>query len=135
MPPTSPTTSIVRAGFNADMQPVPVKGNPNITKIVHHENFQGGYLVGLSVATHAAGEECGKHNHRGAVEQFFVLEGFGVITIDGVEHKVQPGDSVLVPVGATHNVTAAPFAPFAVQCMLVIAPGHEDDPTPWAPTS
>lgn len=135
MPPTNPTAAIVCAGFSQEMRPVPVKGNPNITKVVHHQNRQGGYLIGLSVATHAAGEECGEHNHRGAVEQFFVLDGLGIITVDGVEHKVQPHDSVLVPAGAMHNVAAAPFGPLVIQCMTVVAPGHEHDSQPWLPTS
>jgi mannose-6-phosphate isomerase-like protein (cupin superfamily) len=122
---------------------VPARGNSKITKVVHHQNFQGGYIVGLSVATHEPDTACGEHDHRGAIEQFFVLDGFGIITVDGVEHHVEAGDSVLVPAGVMHNVAAAPTDtknrpydwPFTVQCMLVVAPGHEDDPKPWEPTS
>lgn len=146
MPPTSPTIPVIRTGMKStDVEPVPVKGNPNITKLVHYENFAGGYLVGMSIASHQPGEACGEHSHRGAIEQFYVLGGYGIITIDGEKHYVQTGDSVLVPAGAVHDVQAAPredselntisTSPFVVQCVLVVAPGHEGDGTPWAGVS
>ncbi len=134
MPPISPTQAIVCTGYgNAKI--VPVRGNPNIGKIVYFQNFGGGYAVGSSLAFHEPNSECDMHNHRGAVEQFFVVSGSGTVTIDGIEHPVQAHDLVLVPVGAWHKLKAGPFEPFVVLCTFVLAPGNEDDETPWVGTT
>jgi mannose-6-phosphate isomerase-like protein (cupin superfamily) len=51
------------------------------------------------------GEEIGEEVHR-TIDQFFRFEkGEGVVSIDGVKHKVADGDAVIVPAGAKHNVT------------------------------
>ena len=51
------------------------------------------------------GEEIGSEVHK-TIDQFFRFEkGEGIVTIDGVEHKVADGDAVIVPAGARHNVT------------------------------
>jgi mannose-6-phosphate isomerase-like protein (cupin superfamily) len=49
-------------------------------------------------------EEIGEEVHR-AVDQFFRFEkGEGIVSIDGIRHKVADGDAVVVPAGARHNV-------------------------------
>ena len=135
MPSSSRRSAVVVISANdGELKSLPVRGgNGKITKVVHHQNFETkGHLIGLSVATHQPGASCDEHNHRGADEQFYVLSGKGVITIDGVKHTVQVGDSVFVPAGAMHIVSADPnSAPFVVQCILVRAPGHESDDMPW----
>jgi mannose-6-phosphate isomerase-like protein (cupin superfamily) len=51
------------------------------------------------------GEEIGEEVHK-TIDQFFRFEkGEGVVSIDGVKHKVADGDAVIVPAGAKHNVT------------------------------
>ena len=58
-------------------------------------------LVLMSVAP---GEELGGEIH-GDTDQFFRVEGGeGRIVIDGVTHKVKPGDGIVVPAGVHHNV-------------------------------
>ena len=50
-------------------------------------------------------EEIGEEVHK-TVDQFFRFEkGEGIVTIDGVKHKIAEGDAVIVPAGARHNVT------------------------------
>lgn len=44
------------------------------------------------------------HSHATMYEVFFVLEGDAVYVIEGNEHKVEPGDLVVVPPGAIHSV-------------------------------
>ncbi|XHH10211.1 MAG: cupin domain-containing protein [Candidatus Bathyarchaeia archaeon] len=49
-------------------------------------------------------EEIGMETHPN-IDQFFRFEkGEGKVIIDGVEHKVEDGDAVIVPAGAEHNV-------------------------------
>ena len=50
------------------------------------------------------GEEIGEEVHK-TVDQFFRFEkGTGTVSIDGVKHKVDDGDAVVVPAGSKHNV-------------------------------
>lgn len=145
MPPTVVRQPVVRIGVKAGSLPVQTGKADGITKVVHHENLEsGGYVIGHSVATHQPGSACPKHNHRSADELFQVLDGFGVITVNGQEYYVQTGDSVYVPARTQHQVAAAPAndgegrisrKPFVVLCILVTAPGHEGDRQPWLPTS
>jgi mannose-6-phosphate isomerase-like protein (cupin superfamily) len=51
------------------------------------------------------GEEIGEEIHK-TIDQFFRFEkGEGIVSIDGVKQKVGDGDAVIVPAGASHNVT------------------------------
>ena len=50
------------------------------------------------------GEEIGEEAHE-TLDQFFRFEaGQGKVVIDGTEHEVADGFSVIVPAGARHNV-------------------------------
>lgn len=111
------------------------RANPAIATQTLFNNFAAGYLVGGTIAVHPAGEECDLHNHRGAVELFYVLSGRGVITVNGTEYEVVNGDCVVVPVGDRHKLRGlSKGLPFRVFCVFAVAPGHEADPTPWKPT-
>ena len=58
-------------------------------------------LVAMSINP---GEEIGEEVHDDR-DQFFRIEaGEGIISIDGVEHRVKDDDAVIVPQGARHNV-------------------------------
>ena len=52
------------------------------------------------------------HYHKTSVEVFHVLEGHGVMTIGGAEHRLAPGDTVVCQPPAVHNArneTAVPW--------------------------
>jgi len=119
-----------------DVQQGHARNNPAITTETYFSNFAGGYLVGASVATHPAGQECGPHDHRGAVEMFRVDQGSGVIEVGTQRRQVHVGDCIVVPQGVRHNLIGTSHDElFVVHCTLVVAPGHEDDPTPWKSTT
>jgi mannose-6-phosphate isomerase-like protein (cupin superfamily) len=40
--------------------------------------------------------------HRHGEEVFYIVKGGGTITIDDVDHRVQEGDTLLIPAGAEH---------------------------------
>ena len=51
------------------------------------------------------GDEIGEEVHE-TIDQFLRFEkGEGIVSIDGVKHRVADGDAVIVPAGARHNVT------------------------------
>jgi len=46
-----------------------------------------------------------RHHHRS--EHWVIVAGGGTVEIDGSEQPVQPGDALLVPLGAVHRASAA----------------------------
>lgn len=53
------------------------------------------------------GKQTSGHRHTGQEEVYFFIEGNGVMIIDGdtyEQFKVEPGDVVLIPDGAFHQV-------------------------------
>jgi mannose-6-phosphate isomerase-like protein (cupin superfamily) len=70
-----------------------------------------GHNLQLVVMSLNPGEEIGAEVHDDR-DQFFRIEsGEGVISIDGVDHRVKDDDAVIVPQGARHNVRATGTAP------------------------
>jgi mannose-6-phosphate isomerase-like protein (cupin superfamily) len=58
-------------------------------------------------------------------EFYYGLSGRGVMTIEGVEQLVGPGDLVPIPPDATHSIRAAgPHAPVRCFCFAVGLPGR-----------
>ncbi|MFN8635402.1 MAG: cupin domain-containing protein [Chloroflexota bacterium] len=56
----------------------------------------------------------GSHTHEGerALEEiYYVLQGRGVVTVEGEEVAVGPGDAVLVPPGVDHGLVNAGTEP------------------------
>jgi mannose-6-phosphate isomerase-like protein (cupin superfamily) len=60
-------------------------------------------LVAMSINP---GEEIGEEVHDDRDQFFRIEEGEGVISIDGVDHRVSDDDGIIVPQGARHNVKA-----------------------------
>ncbi len=44
-----------------------------------------------------------QHYHKVATELYYVLEGEGLVVLDGVEHPVKPGSIVHIPPGVVHG--------------------------------
>lgn len=47
-----------------------------------------------------------RHYHRESEEFYYVLEGGGVMEVDGDRRRVEPGDAVIIPPGAWHQIRA-----------------------------
>ena len=43
------------------------------------------------------------HYHKVATELYYVLDGSGTISLDGVEHEVRKGSMVHIPAGVVHG--------------------------------
>ena len=73
-------------------------------------------------------EEIGEEVHK-TVDQFFRFEkGEGIVTIDGVKHKVRDGYAVIVPAGAKHNVTNTSKS-VALKLYTIYSPPEHQDKT------
>jgi mannose-6-phosphate isomerase-like protein (cupin superfamily) len=60
----------------------------------------------LAEATMNPGQSTDRHHHKICEEFYFLLEGTAVMEIDGETREVGPGDAILIPAGARHQITA-----------------------------
>ncbi|MGB3118576.1 MAG: cupin domain-containing protein [Verrucomicrobiales bacterium] len=66
-----------------------------------------------------------RHYHRVTEEFYFIEEGSGTMEIDGQVESVGPGDAILIPAGAWHQITAGPD-PLRFLCCCAPPYSHED---------
>ncbi len=78
----------------------------------------------LAEARVPAGTHTERHYHRLSEEFYFLLEGTGTMEIDGETREVGPGDCVLIPPGAWHEITAKTDLVFLCCCAPPYS--HED---------
>jgi len=65
-----------------------------------------------------------RHYHRLSEEFYFLLEGRARMEIDGEERDIGPGDAVLIPPGARHQITA--LSPLRFLCCCAPPYAHDD---------
>jgi mannose-6-phosphate isomerase-like protein (cupin superfamily) len=80
----------------------------------------------LAEAELAAGQATQRHYHADAEEIYILLEGSGQMEVDGVRHDVGPGDAILIPAGAWHEIRGGPSG---VRFLCCCAPPYSDDDT------
>jgi len=78
----------------------------------------------LAEATLLPGAKTERHYHRLSEEFYYLLEGRGSMEIDGLETDVEPGDAILIPPGAWHQIRATEVMRFLCCCAPPYA--HED---------
>jgi len=70
----------------------------------------------LAEATMTPGQSTDRHYHKLCEEFYFLLEGTAVMDIDGETREVTPGDAILIPAGARHQITAKTKLRFLCCC-------------------
>lgn len=70
----------------------------------------------LAEASLPAGRSTDRHYHKISEEFYFILEGTGLMEIDGTSRDVGPGDAILIPAGARHQITATENLRFLCCC-------------------
>ena len=78
----------------------------------------------LAEATLPTGGATERHYHGVSEEFYYVLEGTGLMEINGEERQVGPGDAILIPAKAWHQITAA--EPMRFLCCCAPPYAHED---------
>jgi len=78
----------------------------------------------LAEAALAAGGSTERHYHKASEEIYFILDGYGTMDIGGEKKDVVPGDAILIPAGAWHQITAADDLRFLCCCSPPYS--HED---------
>lgn len=79
----------------------------------------------LAEAMLPAGALTDRHYHKHSEEFYYLLEGRGLMEVEGEEREVEPGDAVLIPAGAWHQIRAIEALRFLCCC----APPYTHDDT------
>ena len=103
--------------------PFTTKDGSTIRSLLDRSNAP---VVGQSLAeaTLAAGAATERHHHRCSEEFYYLLGGRGLMEIDGEEREVGPGDAILIPAGAWHQIRA--LEPLQFLCCCAPPYAHED---------
>lgn len=78
----------------------------------------------IAEATLPAGAETERHYHKASEEFYYLTKGLGLMEIDGVEREVGPGDAILIPAGAWHQIRA--IEPLSFLCCCAPPYSHDD---------
>ena len=82
----------------------------------------------LAEASMQPGQATERHYHKNSEELYFLLEGTALMEIDGESRDVGPGDAILIPAGAWHQISAKSKLRFLCCC----APPYEHSDTYFA---
>src|SRR4029078_7093247 len=85
-------------GFVYDIEGI-TSGNKDFRRVLYT-----GKHVQLVVMAIRKNDEIGEEVHNDRDQFFRVEEGKGEVVIDGERTKIRPGDGIVVPAGARHNV-------------------------------
>ena len=91
-----------------------------ILNVIHPPTAQ----QSLAEASLPAGGTTVRHHHRVAEEIYFILEGTATMELAGETQEVGPGDGILIPPGAWHQITA--HEPLRLLCCCAPPYRHED---------
>jgi mannose-6-phosphate isomerase-like protein (cupin superfamily) len=80
----------------------------------------------LAEASLEPGQATERHYHAASEELYVLLDGSGEMEIDGERARVRPGDAVLIPPGARHQITASADGPLRFLCCCAPPYSHED---------
>ena len=80
----------------------------------------------LAEAVLAPGQAIERHYHARTEEIYVLLEGAGEMEVDGEHRLLAPGDAVLIPPGARHQITATEEGPLRFLCCCAPPYAHED---------
>lgn len=92
---------------------------------LHHTDVQS-----LAEATLEPDEATQRHYHARTEEIYFVLKGSGRMEVDGEAKMVRPGDAVLIPAGAWHQLENNGNSELRILCCC--APPYADSDTYFA---
>jgi mannose-6-phosphate isomerase-like protein (cupin superfamily) len=88
---------------------------------LHHTPVQS-----LAEATLEVEQATERHYHRLTEEIYFVLKGQGKMEVDGETTHVRPGDAVLIPAGAWHQLENNGTSELRILCCCAPAYSHDD---------
>lgn len=98
-------------------EPFTTKDGSTIRELMPAENQS------LAEATLVPGQQTQRHYHAESEELYYLLAGEGEMEVDGERSAVGPGDAILIPPGAWHQITAT--GPEELRFLCCCAPGYQ----------
>ena len=81
----------------------------------------------LAEATLELGQATERHYHRASEEIYYIMEGTGEMELDGERQAVRPGDAILIPPGAWHQIKGT--CPVPLRFLCACSPPYEHGDT------
>ena len=106
-----------------DAEPFVTKDGSTIREYFHSD------AQSLAEASLGPGGSTQRHYHARSEEIYLILEGGGELEVDGERRRVVPGDAVLIPSQAWHELTAGEDG---VRILCCCVPPYADDDTFFA---
>jgi mannose-6-phosphate isomerase-like protein (cupin superfamily) len=72
------------------------------------------------------GQATQRHYHARSEELYVLLDGEGELEVDGERSRVGPGQAILIPPGARHQITASDDGPLRFLCCCAPPYSHDD---------
>jgi mannose-6-phosphate isomerase-like protein (cupin superfamily) len=105
------------------LEPFVTKDGSTIREYLHTQ------AQSLAEATLEPGQATERHYHRRSEEIYLLVEGGGVMELDGEERDVAAGDAILIPPGAWHTISAGADG---VRLLCCCVPPYSHDDTYFA---
>jgi mannose-6-phosphate isomerase-like protein (cupin superfamily) len=115
--------SVMEIRKHSEQTPFTTKDGSTITSLLDSANAPV-KNQSLAEARIPAGGATQRHYHKVSEEFYYITSGTGLMEIDGETREVLPGDAILIPPGAWHEITAT--ADLAFLCCCAPPYEHED---------
>ena len=107
-------------------EPFTTKDGSTIRVLLDAE-LGGAVNQSLAEAWLEPGQATERHYHARTEELYVLLDGEGEMEVDGDRRRVGPGEAILIPPGAWHQIRAEGSVPLRFLCCC--APPYADDDT------
>lgn len=108
-----------------DAEPFTTKDGSTIRVVLDHE-AGGAANQSLAEASLGPGQATERHYHARTEEIYVLLEGEGEMEVEGDRSHVGPGDAILIPAGAWHQIRATGSGPLRLLCCCAPPYSHDD---------
>ncbi len=112
------------ARSRVDAEPFTTADGSTIRVLLDAET--GAQNQSLAEATLEPGQATERHYHAGTEEIYVLLAGYGEMEVDGDHATVGPGEAILIPPGARHQIRASADAPLRFLCCCAPPYSHDD---------
>jgi mannose-6-phosphate isomerase-like protein (cupin superfamily) len=118
----------VEVRSRADAEPFTTADGSTI-RVLLDADAGGARNQSLAEALLAPGQATQRHYHAETEELYVLLDGSAEMEVDGERRDVEPGDAVLIPPGAWHQIRAGAQE---VRFLCCCAPPYRDEDTFFA---
>jgi mannose-6-phosphate isomerase-like protein (cupin superfamily) len=103
-----------------DALPFTTKDGSTIREYLHTD------VQSLAEASLGPGQSTRRHYHARSEEIYLIVDGHGVLEVDGESRSVAVGDAILIPPGSRHELTAGSDG---VRLLCCCVPPYSDSDT------